>query len=86
MFLRWKLVIHGGVDGKSRMNVFLKCSDNNKASTVYYLFTGAVRDFGLPSRLRTDRGGENELIKSLMNSKRGLNRGSCIQGKSVHNQ
>ena len=31
---RWRLVVHGGVDGYSRIPVYLHCSDNNKADTV----------------------------------------------------
>ena len=35
---RWRLVIHGGIDGYSRIPVFLHCSDNNEATTVLQLF------------------------------------------------
>ena len=31
---RWRFVIHGGIDGFSRMIVFLQCSTNNKPVTV----------------------------------------------------
>lgn len=47
--IRWRLVIHGGIDGYSRMIVYVKCSNNNHASTVLELFTTAVTRFGLPS-------------------------------------
>ena len=35
---------------------------------------------------RTDKGGENILIGQFMVAARGLNRGSFVTGKSVHNQ
>ena len=32
--IRWRFVIHGGIDGFSRCIVFLQCSTNNKSETV----------------------------------------------------
>ena len=58
-FDRWRFVIHGGIDGYSRMVVYLACSTNNKAKTVFQHFISAVQNFGLPSRVRSDKGGEN---------------------------
>lgn len=87
-FFRWRFVIHGGIDGFSRMIVFLQCSTNNRASTVYGLFQNAVQTFGLPSRVRSDKGRENCDVAWFMLSHplRGPNRGSHIAGRSVHNQ
>ncbi|XP_033120218.1 uncharacterized protein LOC117119501, partial [Anneissia japonica] len=31
--IRWGFIIHGGVDGFSRLPVYMKCSTNNKAIT-----------------------------------------------------
>ncbi len=32
--IRWHFVIHGGIDGFSRLIVFLVCSTNNRVSTI----------------------------------------------------
>jgi hypothetical protein len=59
-------VIHGGIDGFSRLIMFLKVSTNNYASTVLSGFVSAVDEFGLPSRIRIDRGRENYLVSQFM--------------------
>lgn len=81
------MVIHGGIDGFSRTVVYLQCSDNNRAETVINCFQEAVATFGVPSRVRSDRGGENILVANYMLShpERGAGRGSFITGRSVHN-
>ena len=84
--IRWKFVIHGGIDGKSRKIVFLKCSTNNKAETVLNLFLDVTLNHGYPSRVRGDYGVENALVYTAMTEKRGENRGSFIAGKSTRNQ
>jgi len=84
--IRWRLVTHAGIDGYSRMIVFIRSSSNNKAATVYYHFLQAAREFGLPSRVRSDQGKENTLVARHMLQTRGENHGSMITGSSVHNQ
>ena len=72
--IRWRLVIHGGIDGFSRLVVYLNCSSDNRAATVLNHFIEAVRHFGLPSRVRCDHGGENVLVAQAMLEVRGLHR------------
>lgn len=84
--IRWRFVIHGGIDGYSRKIVYLHCSTNNRADTVVGLFQQAVEDHGLPSRVRSDMGVENVDVARFMIHNRGLNRKSIITGSSVHNQ
>ena len=83
--IRWHLVVHGCIDGFSRVINFLQCSNNNHSDTVLNLFTRATSGYGTPSRVRTDRGGENVQVWQLMEEVRGRDRGSYIAGSSVHN-
>lgn len=85
---RWRFVIHGAVDGFSRMVVFMGCSSNNYAQTVLSLFIKAVTQFGLPTRIRCDRGVENydTAMYMLTHPCRGPDMNPVIVGKSVHNQ
>lgn len=65
------------------MPVYLHASNNNKASTVLALFKQAASEYGLPSRVRCDKGGENYDVGWLMlnHPRRGPGRGSIIAGK-----
>ncbi|XP_056111774.1 uncharacterized protein LOC130088816 [Rhinichthys klamathensis goyatoka] len=84
--IRWRIVVHGGIDGFSRMIVYLKAAMKNSASVVLHSFIEAVNRFGLPSRVRSDKGRENVDVAYFMVSNRGENRHSHITGRSVHNQ
>ena len=54
--IRWRLVVHGCIDGYSRLVLYLKCCDNNRSDTVLDLFVSATEQYGLPSRIRSDKG------------------------------
>ena len=82
--VRWGFVIHGAIDGFSRLITFLQCSTYNRSETVKTL--DAIQSFGLPSRVRTDHGGENIGVWQEMETRRGSNRGSFLAGTSTHNQ
>lgn len=85
---RWRFVVHGCIDGYSRQIMYLACRDRNCANTVLVLFTKAVDEMGLPSRVRSDRGGENVDVASfiLQHPLRDPGRGCFITDHSVHNQ
>ena len=51
-FCRWRIVIHGAIDGFSKHIMFLEASDNNCRTTVAQLIMTAANRFGLPSHIR----------------------------------
>ena len=85
-FIRWRMVLHHAVDGFSRLVVFGKCSNNNRASTVLALYQDAVRKYGRPFRVRTNHGGENVNVWNDMVSAWGQDANLVVVGSSVHNQ
>ncbi len=84
--IAWRFVFHGCIDGYSRTVIYLECCTNNRAYTVLTFFQQGVARFGLPYRVRGDRGGENTEVARYMIHNRGSERGSFIVGRSVHNQ
>ncbi|KXN83492.1 hypothetical protein AN958_01349, partial [Leucoagaricus sp. SymC.cos] len=83
--IKYKLVIHGFIDGKTRFVTGLRVHNNNRASSVLDLFLDAVAAYGLPSRVRGDHGTENIQVAEYMETIHGPNRGSYLWGRSVHN-
>ncbi len=63
--------------------MYLSCANNNRASTVYDLFLGAVQQYGLPSRLRCDQGGENRVVALHLLHHRGEER-SVLVGNTIN--
>ena len=83
--IRWRFVVHVGIDGYSRLVTFCQCSADNKAQTVLNLFKKAEEEYGLPLRVRTDFGVENVRVWQYMYEKR-RNSNAVMVGSSVHNQ
>lgn len=69
--IRWRFVIIGGIDGFSRMVMFLNCKDNNTSRTVLESFLTGVTNYGLPLKVRSDKGRENVLVADYMLKERG---------------
>ena len=83
---RLGMVTHCAIDGYSRLVVYIKCSSNNRASTVLTLFQEAAQQHGLPSRIRVDQGGENAFVVQHMLEVRGEERRAVLIGSSVNNK
>jgi len=79
-------VIASGIDGSTRFCPYIHVGTDNSASTNLKAFRGGVNAYGLPSRVRADKGGEGIKIARYMLRRRGLNRGSYQTGPSIHNQ
>ena len=81
--IKWHFIIHAGIDGFSRTKAYIKCFDNNRASTSLQIFCEGVAKFGLPDVVRTDHGGENIDIWQYMIAAKN---GCVITGSSTHNK
>ena len=79
--IRWKIVIHGFIDGKTRFVVGLRAHNNNRADTVLHFFKDILAVHGCPSRVRGDHGVENARVADFMEETMGPNRGSYIWGR-----
>jgi hypothetical protein len=78
----WGFVIHGGIDGFSRMVVFMVAANNNRAESMYDAFQGGVNEFGWPSRVRGDRGQENRDVRLAMEHRHGMYPDSLAHNES----
>lgn len=83
--IRWRLVIHGGVDGYSRTIVFLHCATNNQASTMMSCYLDAVSNYGLPNQVRSDLGSENVDVWRYMVEQHS-SESVVVVGSSTHNE
>ena len=82
--IRWRLIIHAGIDGFSRCITYIKCANNNSAGTVDSFMEG-ISAYGRPVCVRSDHGRENVEVWRCMLSI--YNDPSCIiTGSSVHNE
>ena len=63
--IKWGFVIHGAINGHSRLILYVRCATNNKKETILELFYTAISQYGVPSRLRSDKG-KLSLINSLV--------------------
>ena len=83
--IKWRIVVHGGLMDTPGYPFISK---QLLTTTVLECFLHAVREYGLPSRVRSDKGGENMLVSQFMleHPERGTGRSSFISGRSVHNQ
>lgn len=79
--IRFKIVMHCFIDGKSRLVTGIRASNNNRAATVLELFLEAMDEWGVPSRVRGDHGTENLLVAAWIEEARGVGRGSYIWGR-----
>ena len=84
--IRWRIIIHGCIDGFSRVIVYLHCCDNNRADTVAALFCSSVERLYWPRRVRSDMGMENIEVARMMLDKYGPQSCPHLTGLSVHNQ
>ena len=83
--IRYGMVTHGCIDGRTRTITWIQIANDNLATTPLRCFREAIKEYGVPSRMRGDYGGENVLVADAMIQLRGTNRGSYLCGSSRFN-
>ena len=76
--IHWRFVLHGCIDGYSRAIVYIKCFSNNRAGTILQCFMDGIQEFGIPLRVRGDRGAEHVNVARFMIDQKELSRGSFM--------
>ncbi|KAL7277449.1 hypothetical protein ACG7TL_009311 [Trametes sanguinea] len=80
-----KFVTHCFIDGYAHFVTGIRVHTNNRADSVLSLFLESIAEHGIPSHVCGNHGTENIRVAEWMETNRGLNRGSYIWGRSVHN-
>lgn len=83
---RWGIVVHGAIDGYSRLIPFMRASTYNTSKAAACFFVEGVKNYGVPSRVRADNGTEYVDTGRFMVEVNGEDRGSFLTGPSIHNQ
>ena len=84
--IKWRLVIHGWIDGFSSLIIYVHCCNSNRSETVRNLFQEKVESFYWPRRVRSDQGMENIGVARLMLDKFGPENVPHLTGLWAHNQ
>jgi len=79
--VKYKIYVHGFIDGKTRYVTGVRAHNNNQASTVVKLFHEARSVHGTPRRVRGDHGTENIEVAEWVDCNNGL--GSYLWGPYV---
>ena len=83
--IKWHFMVHGGVDGYSRLVTFLECHTNNRVEIVLSSFGLEVERYGLPKKVCSDHGGENIDVWRYMMTAHGHQQ-CVVVGSSTHNE
>ncbi len=66
--------------------MYMVCATNNEADTVVHHFSNAVHSFGLPDKVRSDKGGENVLVWRYTLHYHDMVPGCIVVSSSTHNE
>jgi hypothetical protein len=75
----FKFVIHGGIDGNSRLITFMRVCDNNRADSVTHACQEGAKLWGWPQRVRADYGKELLGVRKEMLERRGKHATACFR-------
>ncbi len=79
--IRWKMLLHIFVDGKTRVVTNIRASNSNRPYVVLMVFLDAMLIWGVPKHLCGDHGVENLYTAQWMENYRGVLMNPYIWGQ-----
>nr|CAH0099254.1 unnamed protein product [Daphnia galeata] len=65
-FDKYGFIIHGAIDGYSKLILYIFLENNNNSETVVGIFEKSVEEWGYPVSVRSHLGGKNVLVADFM--------------------
>jgi hypothetical protein len=83
---KWKIKIHGAIDGGTHFVLWAVVATDKKAETIFSAYKSAIDLYGHLIRIRLDYPSEHCLVRDDIQQARPNVRTPFLTGSSIHNQ